>query len=54
MKNEKWDDPTTSGFYARWVLWHKKTIEESIADINKRFNLDVKLKKTHTHTHTQF
>ena len=43
MKNEKWDNPTKAGFYSRWVLWHKKTIEESIADINKRFNLNVKM-----------
>ena len=23
-KNEHWDDPTTAGFYSRWVLWNKK------------------------------
>ena len=21
---EKWDDPSTAGFWARWVLWEKK------------------------------
>ena len=43
-KREKWDDPTTAGFWSRWVLWNKKTIAESIADINKRFNLNIELK----------
>ena len=31
-------------FGASWVLWHKNTIDDSIADINKRFNLNVKIK----------
>jgi hypothetical protein len=44
-KTENWIDPTTSGFYATNVLWNKKTIESSIKDINKRFNVNVKLKK---------
>ncbi len=44
-KRENWEDPLTSGFYSRWVLWNKKTIEESIDDINKRFpKLHVTLK----------
>ena len=44
-KRENWDNPLTSGFYSRWVLWNKKTIEESIDDINKRFpKLHVRLK----------
>ena len=42
-KREKWDDPMTAGYYSRWVLWNKKTIDESIADINKRFILNVKI-----------
>ena len=44
MKNEKWDDPTTAGFWSKNLLWSKKTIAESIADINKRFRLNVELK----------
>ena len=44
-KRENWEDPLTSGFWSRWVLWSKKTIEESIDDINKRFpKLHVRLK----------
>ncbi len=27
--NENWDDPETAGYYARWVLWNKPTIEAS-------------------------
>ena len=42
-KNENWQTPSP-GFFSRWVLWNKKTLKESINDINKRFNLNVKLK----------
>ena len=27
----------TPGFFSRWVLWNKKTISESVADMKKRF-----------------
>ena len=44
-KCENWDDPLTSGFYSRRLLWNKTTLEESIDDINKRFpNINVKFK----------
>ena len=36
-KNEDWENPLTAGFYARWVLWNKKTLHESIDDMNSRF-----------------
>lgn len=35
--NENWNDPTTAGALARWVLWNKPTISESIADYKRRF-----------------
>ena len=38
-KRENWDVPDTAGSLARWVLWNKKTLRESIADYKKRFNL---------------
>ena len=38
-KNENWDDPLTAGFWAKWILWNKKTIKESLADVINRFNL---------------
>ena len=36
-KNEDWEDPLTAGFYAYHVLWNKKTLQESIDDMNRRF-----------------
>ena len=33
----------TSGFWATNLLWDKKTLTESIDDVNKRFNINVKL-----------
>ena len=36
---ENWDDPKTVGALARWILWNKPTIKESIKDYKKRFNL---------------
>ena len=34
---EDWNDPTTPGFYARWILWNKPTIAASERDMKKRF-----------------
>ena len=34
-KNENWNDPESAGFWARWVLWNKPTLAESIKDISK-------------------
>lgn len=36
---EDWTDPLTSGFWSRWALWEKPTIQESLKFIKKRFNL---------------
>lgn len=36
-KNEHWDDPLSSGFYSRWLLWNLPTLQESIRDMNRRF-----------------
>ena len=42
---ENWSDPTTAGFYSRWITWNKPTIIESIKDTNNRFkNINIKLK----------
>jgi hypothetical protein len=44
-KRENWEDPLTSGFWAANLLWNKKTLQESIDDINERFkNIHVRLK----------
>ena len=28
----------TAGFYAKNILWNKKTIQESVDDLNKKYN----------------
>ena len=33
----------TAGFWARWLLWNKKSIRESVEDIRSRFNIDLNL-----------
>jgi hypothetical protein len=30
---------TTAGFWSRWLLWNKPTIQESKKDITKRFDV---------------
>ena len=39
-KNEDWTlrGVETAGFWARWLLWNKPSIAQSIADINRRFS----------------
>jgi hypothetical protein len=32
----------TAGFWSRWLLWNKPTLDESIRDIEKRFRLSIK------------
>lgn len=36
---ENWNDPTTPGSLARWVLWNKPTLRGSIKDFKRRFSL---------------
>ena len=38
-KNENWNDPQTPGALSRWILWNKPSLQESIADFKRRFNL---------------
>jgi hypothetical protein len=39
--NEDWTKSglLTKGFWSRWILWNKPTIEESVYDVIKRFSL---------------
>ena len=37
--NEDWNNPMTAGSLSRWILWNKTTIEESIKDFKKRFDI---------------
>jgi hypothetical protein len=46
-KNEDWglSGIETAGFYAKNILWNKKTIPESVKDLNNKYkNVNFKLK----------
>ena len=32
----------TAGFWSRWLLWNRPTLNESIQDIEKRFRVSIK------------
>jgi hypothetical protein len=32
----------TAGFWSRWLLWNKPSLNESIQDIEKRFHINIK------------
>lgn len=36
---EEFDDELTPAFWSRWILWNKPTIEQSIADIERKNNI---------------
>lgn len=36
---ENWNDPTTPGALSRHILWNKPTLQGSIRDFKKKFNL---------------
>ena len=36
---EDWDEPTTAGALARWILWNNETLRESVADYTRRFDI---------------
>ena len=36
-KNENWNNPISAGSLARYILWNKPTLKDSIADYKKRF-----------------
>ena len=40
---QDWSNPLTAGFWSKWILWNKKTIAESIKDIENRFNIYINL-----------
>ena len=39
-RNEDWSYEAKAGFWARWLLWNKPTMAESVRDANGRFVLD--------------
>jgi hypothetical protein len=38
-ENEDWNDVMSAGSLSRWILWHLPTVEASVKDFKKRFNL---------------
>ena len=39
-ENETWNNPTSPGALASWILWGKSTsMKKNIADFKKRFHL---------------
>lgn len=39
--NENWKVPNSAGFFAKWILWNKQTLEESIKDTERRFRIKI-------------
>lgn len=39
MKNENWNDYKSAGALSRWILWNKPTIQASLKDYKRRFDL---------------
>ena len=37
--NENWSDISTAGAWSRNLLWEKRTFEEALNDIKRKFNL---------------
>lgn len=38
---EDWNDPFTAGFWSKWVLWNKETLEDSIEDLEKKYSIEI-------------
>ena len=38
-RREDWGNPRTAGALSRWILWNKSTLEDSIDDYIRRFNM---------------
>ena len=41
-KRENWDDYMSAGSLSRFLLWNKPTLQASLKDYRKRFNLKLK------------
>lgn len=40
-ETEDWKDTDTAGFWSRWLLWNKKTLDASIRDTENRFGIKI-------------
>lgn len=45
--NENWKKSgiDTAGFWSKWLLWNKPALRDSIADTERRFNIDIKRRR---------
>ena len=45
-KNEDWNKSgvNTAGYWSKHLLWNKDTLTKSVDDINKKHNLNIKMK----------
>ena len=43
LPRENWNNPMTSGFWSRWLLWNRDTLAESARDVEQRFGFPVVL-----------
>ena len=45
-KRENWSKSgiCSAGFWSRWLLWNKKTIQSSINDIKNKFDISIRRK----------
>jgi hypothetical protein len=43
QKNEDWDDIKKAGTWARFLLWGEKTLEASVKEMEKKFNIKIEL-----------
>ena len=41
QKRENWNNPYTAGFWSRWFLWEKPSIQEAKKFMKNRFNFKV-------------
>ncbi len=37
---ENWNNPTTAGFWSRWLLWSKPSLSEAKQFMSKKFGID--------------
>ena len=42
---QDWKDIEKPQTWARYLLWEKKTIPEAVKNMEKKFNIDIKMKK---------
>lgn len=40
-KREDWSDPYTSGFWARWLLWEKPSLQTAIKNVERKFKINI-------------